>query len=242
MIKRILSLLLIAVLCLSFSWAQAETQPFVQLLMAKMSQGECFLTLRSGQAGEVTCLVYAANEKGEQGELLQVSQWDVKTGGVFTKSFLVAPFETGYVVQVGGSHVGVPKKILLKDTYVSPALRMDGEETTQTLTEKATHLQQVEIIRNEKTVTPGDVILPGDQITGLWGEERFAGYAVVAGDVDLDGLVNAKDALQVLRFSVGKTILSQAAMVAADFAQTGKLDAVCALNILKYSVGKLKSL
>ncbi len=239
--KRCVAFLIACLLFFSFSWVQAQTAPFVQILAGKVQNQTLSLTLRVGKAGEFTCLVYAANEKGEQGELLQVDEWNVEKAGIFTKEFSVASSQ-GYVVQVGGSDIELSKTVLFEDEYVSSAWRLEGEETTQTLPQDATHLTGVEISRNANSVTPGDVVLPGDKITATLGGNAYIGYAVVAGDVDLDGKVNAKDALLVLRHAVGKITLSQVQLAGADFKQNGKMDAVVALNILKFSVGKLKSL
>ncbi len=240
--KQCVAFILVCFLCLGFFNAQAQTTPFVQILGGSVEGDSLTLTLRLGQAGTVTCLVYTANEKGEQEELLQVTQWDVQREGIHTKELPVSPSLLGYVVQLGGTGIDLPKTIRITDWYVCPALRIEGAETTETLTQNASHLTGVEITRNEHTVTPGDVVFPGDQISGLWGEAPYTGYAVVAGDVDLNGAVNAKDALQILRYAVGKTSLSEASLAAADFKQNGKIDAIAALNILKFAVGKLKSL
>ncbi len=239
--KRLLSFFLVCLLMFSFSWVYAQTTPFVQILTGAVENQTLSLTLRVGKAGEFTCLVYAANEKGEAGELLQVAQWQVEQAGIHKKEIAV-PFAEQYSVQVGGADIELPKTMVMEKEYSSSALRLLGEETTGILIHNASHLTGVEITRAEKTVTPGDVVLPGDKITATLRSKPYVGYAVVAGDVDLDGAVNAKDALLVLRHAVGKTTLTESQLAAADFKQNGKIDAVCALNILKFSVGKLKSL
>ncbi len=239
--KRLLCLALACFLGLGCFTAGAKTVPFGQVLEARVHEGELSLTVQVGQAGEFTCLIYEVKEQANQGELLQVAQWQIQTPGVHTKTVLVTPC-AGYTVHFGGSDIGIPKKITLNGEYKSSAWRIEGEETTQTVAQKATHLTKIEITRNENTVTPGDVVLPGDQISGTWHNAAYVGYAVVAGDVDLNGAVNAKDALRVLRYSVGKIKLSPAEFAAADFVQSQKVDAVTALNILKFSVGKMQSL
>ncbi|MBR6549205.1 MAG: hypothetical protein IKT68_06650 [Clostridia bacterium] len=65
--------------------------------------------------------------------------------------------------------------------------------------------------------------------------ETVKGYL---GDVNLDGKVNAADALFVLRYSVGKESLETWAKDAGDTNGDGKTDAIDALDILKASVGK----
>ncbi len=82
----------------------------------------------------------------------------------------------------------------------------------------------------------------------LWGTVPavFAGVADSSGvtfyrlgDVDENDAVNAKDALLVLKFAVGKLELTQNQMLAAEVNGDGELDAKDALNILKYAVGKI---
>ena len=232
---------LACLLVLGFSQVFAQTTPYLQILAGSVENQSLSLTLRVGQAGEFTCLVYATNDKGEAGELLQVTQWQVQQAGIHKKEIAVTS-ANGYLVQVGGADIEIPKTIAMEKEYRSCAVRMEGKETTEILIQSASYLTGVEITRLDKTVTPGDVVLPGDKITAKWGDADYVGYAVVAGDVDLDGSVNAKDALLVLRCAVGKITLTQAQLAGADFKQNGKIDAVCALNILKFSVGKLKSL
>ncbi len=59
------------------------------------------------------------------------------------------------------------------------------------------------------------------------------------GDVNGDQRVDAKDALDVLKFAVGKSNLSEAQMVAAEVVGDNAINAKDALEILKYSVGKI---
>ncbi len=59
------------------------------------------------------------------------------------------------------------------------------------------------------------------------------------GDVNEDNDINAKDALEVLKFAVGKTALSGEAQLRADVNLDDKIDAKDALEILKYAVGKI---
>lgn len=58
------------------------------------------------------------------------------------------------------------------------------------------------------------------------------------GDINSDETINAKDALEVLKASVGKIELAEEQKIAADVNKDGKTDAKDALEILKYSVGK----
>ena len=59
------------------------------------------------------------------------------------------------------------------------------------------------------------------------------------GDVNADTLVNAKDALEVLKATVGKVTLSEDAALRADVNLDDLVNAKDALEILKYTVGKI---
>ena len=59
------------------------------------------------------------------------------------------------------------------------------------------------------------------------------------GDVNNDGMVNAGDALAVLRFTVAKEIFSKEQMVAAEVDGDQEITAKDALYILRYTVGSI---
>ncbi len=59
------------------------------------------------------------------------------------------------------------------------------------------------------------------------------------GDLNGDNKTDAKDALNVLKFAVGKTDLSEEQQTFADVTGDQKIDAKDALEILKYAVGKI---
>ena len=65
------------------------------------------------------------------------------------------------------------------------------------------------------------------------------GTNVTLGDVDQNGKVDAKDALAVLKYSVGKEILSQDQLLAAEVDGKDGINAKDALEILKYAVGNI---
>lgn len=65
---------------------------------------------------------------------------------------------------------------------------------------------------------------------------------VTLGDVNDDGAINAKDALEVLKATVGKTQLSDLQKVAADVNKDEAINAKDALEILKYTVNKPSAL
>lgn len=58
------------------------------------------------------------------------------------------------------------------------------------------------------------------------------------GDLNADTVINAADALLVLKAAVGKITLTQEQMAIADMNRDGKIDAADALRILKIAVGK----
>ena len=64
-------------------------------------------------------------------------------------------------------------------------------------------------------------------------------YRKNLGDVTLDGVVDAKDALEILKYSVGKAILNETQQAAAEVNGDNGIDAKDALEILKYVVGKI---
>ena len=87
-----------------------------------------------------------------------------------------------------------------------------------------------------------------DQVEWLFSQSRKAedptppappAPAFEQGDVNEDKEVNAKDALEVLKFAVGKTVLSQEAQLRADVNLDDVINAKDALDILKYAVGKI---
>lgn len=66
--------------------------------------------------------------------------------------------------------------------------------------------------------------------------------AATLGDLNDDGKINAKDALEVLKAAVGKVQLSNEQKAAADVNGDNNINAKDALEILKYSVGKPSAL
>lgn len=85
--------------------------------------------------------------------------------------------------------------------------------------------------------------LQGGEVT-LWGTEQPTPDTPTdvvwrqLGDVDENGAVNAKDALQVLKAAVGKITLTPFAARLADCNGDGLVNAKDALEILRYTVGK----
>ena len=71
---------------------------------------------------------------------------------------------------------------------------------------------------------------------------RFDGQMYLPGDANGDGIVNAVDALLVLRVSMGLEDLSAEALAACDVDHNGTTDAADALMIMRYSLGLVDSL
>lgn len=59
------------------------------------------------------------------------------------------------------------------------------------------------------------------------------------GDIDLDGIINAADALSVLRYSVKEISLQGEALTRGDVTKDGSINASDALQILRYSVKEI---
>ncbi len=76
----------------------------------------------------------------------------------------------------------------------------------------------------DAAVYPYDYPVPGDFLYG---------------DLDLDEVINAKDALIVLKMAVGKIETTEEGLLVGDVDGSGELDAKDALNILKYAVEKI---
>ncbi len=63
---------------------------------------------------------------------------------------------------------------------------------------------------------------------------------VCYGDIDANGTIGAKDALQVLKFAVGKEPFSGKQKLAAEVDRKEGINAKDALEILKFSVSKIE--
>ena len=64
-------------------------------------------------------------------------------------------------------------------------------------------------------------------------------YLANLGDVTEYGSIDAKDALEVLKFAVGKNMLTQKQQLAAEVVGDHAINAKDALEILKFAVGKI---
>ena len=79
---------------------------------------------------------------------------------------------------------------------------------------------------------------PAECTGGVFTVEAAAA-PVLYGDADKSGVVNANDALVVLRWSAGKIGEADIDLAAADVDGSGTVNANDALNILRYSAGKI---
>ena len=82
-------------------------------------------------------------------------------------------------------------------------------------------------------------------VCSFWGltatAEATANNAAYYGDYDRNGKINASDALEILKITVGKTALNYDTMHYLDVNVDYKINAGDALEILKYSVGKVQT-
>ncbi len=94
--------------------------------------------------------------------------------------------------------------------------------------------------QNEKGEKAEDCLLTGLRAVITKGSFTVGQCVIgIRGDVDENGTIDAKDALEVLKFSVNKVQLSDAQKTAASVTGEEKISAKDALDILKYSVGKI---
>lgn len=80
-------------------------------------------------------------------------------------------------------------------------------------------------------------IARGLVVDGVVGPKTWQALIVRSGDLNGDGVVNAKDALKTLRHTVGKETLTNENAEAADVNGDGKVDAQDAAAMLKQAVG-----
>ena len=104
------------------------------------------------------------------------------------------------------------------------------------------HAGLVEQLKTAYDEIPNDVkaLLTGGEdefVTAAVEKIEMLRYIAKLGDVDEDGSLSAKDALCVLRYSVGKQILSQSQLKAAEVDGKEGINAKDALEILKRFVG-----
>lgn len=84
-----------------------------------------------------------------------------------------------------------------------------------------------EVLTNDKPLGTGDIINDTYKIA-------------VLGDINGDGIVDARDSLRILKYSVGTYELKDEYAIAADLNKDGAKDSRDSLRILKYSVGTFK--
>lgn len=243
--KAVIGVLLAAMLICPAA-AEEHTAPCITILTATSGSQMVTITYRvSGRQSqqEVTCLVYGL-EPDSTYTLLQVGQWAVSQNGIYVKTFAV-PAAVGYKVMLGGTGIANPRIVVFesKKGYKAAATDFAPGETAEMFLTCLTGLEKPLIKRGEQGLTGQTLIQSGDYLTGVLATgEELSIWLVIYGDVNADGMVNAFDALQVLRHAVNKIQLTDAALAAADWEQTGRINASNALAILKFAVGKIESL
>ena len=76
---------------------------------------------------------------------------------------------------------------------------------------------------------------------GYAGSGSYTVQPYVLGDVDNDGDINAKDALEILKYTVDIVDLDSTQLIAADVNRNSEVNGLDALDILKYTVDLITS-
>lgn len=87
-----------------------------------------------------------------------------------------------------------------------------------------------------------DAALTDTQVAEIYNAqlEKYPESSVTLGDVNADGVINASDALEVLKYAAKLKVLEGDALVAADTTKDGEINASDALAILKKAAGLIK--
>ena len=237
--------LAITVLCSVSIGTKAQPEPNLMIFSARLQENGLSITYavqQSAPAQEITCLVYTVNPKGEAEDLLQVVQTTAPSDGVHTVQIPLKEVPERVIVHLGGTAVSTWREVTVDPDFVSDGWMITPNQTVGEVQELLPFVQMLTVDGKTETVTDITPLLPGDRLHGIYEGQEFVLYAYLPGDVDLDGKVGAKDALDVLRYVVGKIKLTQAAQLAADIRQSGKINANSALMILQYIVGKINTL
>ena len=115
-------------------------------------------------------------------------------------------------------------------------------EETNLVCEPATTIESIKEKYTDKTITiknaDGTLVTTGNIGTGYTITIEGKNYTVVKmGDISGDGLIDARDSLRILKYSVGGYNISGDFKTAADINKDGVVDARDSLRILKYVVG-----
>ncbi len=245
--KRFICLLLSAVLIMvsAVSACGESSESRISFLSAVQSGTVLRVTYRVEQAVEeqqVTYLVYRQTAKGTRGDAVQAGQLSVTGNGVHQMVIPVALWEYGYQICLGATQTTADRFICLTAPFTAGGLFITKGQTVQQLTALLSPMTQVTVDRKGTVLGQTKTVKQGDAVTALSDEITYRFWAVIPGDVDLNGTVEATDALQILRHTVGKETLQDAALAAADFTQSGQVGAVQALQILRHTVGKVTAL
>ncbi len=237
--------LAITVLCSVSVGTKAQPEPILMIFSARLQENGLSITYavqQSAPAQEITCLVYTINQKGEAGDLLQAVQTTAPSDGVHTLQIPFKDLPDSVIVQLGGTAVSTWREVTVDPDFVSDGWMITPNQTVGEVQGLLPFVQMLTVDGKTETVTDVTPLLPGNRLHGTCDGRDLVWYAYLPGDVDLDGKVGAKDALDVLRYVVGKIELTQAAQLAADIRQSGKINANSALMILQYIVGKINTL
>ncbi len=99
---------------------------------------------------------------------------------------------------------------------------------------KETYTSATIVDKNETEIVDNTLVGTGAKVR-IDGADTYT--IVKLGDVSGDGVVDARDSLRILKYSVGTYIIENEVIQASDINEDGAIDARDSLRILKYSVG-----
>ena len=251
--QRILSIVMCFVLLLALPLtAGAEeamaTDPTVQIVSVLGGEDEVkviFLFNNPQEGQKVTVLCEQVGSDPQTGEgLLYVGEWDNIAQGINVFTFPVDSTGTqgSYRVILGGSNVTHPSSF----TFTFGAAAEQGgiaiglNITCGQLLEQMgfTTDDGMAVIRvDDQPLGMEDIVPSGAVLTIQIDSMEITSLLYVAGDVNLDGAINAGDALLVLQHSVQLVTLDRIPSYAADVNFDSNINASDALLVLQYSVG-----
>ena len=116
-------------------------------------------------------------------------------------------------------------------------IKVEAESKQVTIVPGATVQEIIDLVGNDIKLTDKDGNeLDKNAILGTGCKINDTYTMTVLGDVSGDGVVDARDSLRILKYSVGSYALNDEFAKAADLNKDGIIDARDSLRILKYSV------
>ena len=237
--KRLVCLLLAVLLLGAMPVSAVASSPTVMVVSARLSENELALIywLQGASAGqELTCLV-----TDEEGATLQAMQFAAEENGLHTVT-MSARKVNGYQLSLGGTDIGTYRTVNFADAYTASCLFVAEGQTVGSLKADLSALTDVTVMAGEEVLADEATVTAGHILQATYNGQSVTCPLVIPGDATMDGKVNATDALQILRYIVGKQPLEGVAFLAADFRQNGQVSAQSALMILQYIVGKINTL